>query len=448
MKAALAAGAAEAFRARKEPGGWGGQKGKRILTAAISAGGVDGLIDRDPDKHGKRHVIGSALAGLATNRVINGPRSRSRSKGPKGGKDRKRSESRGRGGIGDLAAGGVLAATGKKLYDRVRSKSRGRERSRSSSISSYDSRSPPRKEKKRSRSVSAYASKGLAALGLNDAAKKLDDRDRKKDYSSSDEDDYRHGRSRGGAYADSRDVSRSRTIDENHQGLIREPHHHGDPDTDSDSDLGSSSDDDKEIKKGRGKELLTAGLATVATIHAGHSVYQSMKARDRRHKELYTGEITPEEARKERNKGRFTDAASIGIAALGVKGAISEWKEVKEKREEIHELKEKKKRHQAKREARRQKMLIGAGPYGGSEPTLPTNSAMMGNGYPHSPNGYPSSPNGYPPSPYASYAPQSQPDGGPMYFDGNPYASGGLQDPPPPPAAPPPGHIPDPRHGS
>lgn len=37
-KAALLAASAEAFRVRNEPGGWGGEKGKRILTAALDAG--------------------------------------------------------------------------------------------------------------------------------------------------------------------------------------------------------------------------------------------------------------------------------------------------------------------------------------------------------------------------------------------------------------------------
>jgi len=41
LKAAVTAGAAEAFRSRNQPGGWAGDKGKRVLTAAISAGGVD-----------------------------------------------------------------------------------------------------------------------------------------------------------------------------------------------------------------------------------------------------------------------------------------------------------------------------------------------------------------------------------------------------------------------
>lgn len=190
LKAAITAGAAEAFRARKEPGGWGGQKGKRILTAAIAAGGVDGLVDRDPDKHSKRHVLGSALAGLATTRVINGPRSQSRG--------RARSESRGRDGGGSglekLAGAGGVAALGKMAYDRMRSKSRDRSRGRgrSSSGSSYDSRRGPPAQRKRSQSVSDYVNKGLAAVGLKEAADTRDDR-RHRDY----EDDYSYRSSRG-----------------------------------------------------------------------------------------------------------------------------------------------------------------------------------------------------------------------------------------------------------
>ncbi|KAL2221277.1 hypothetical protein M432DRAFT_265790 [Thermoascus aurantiacus ATCC 26904] len=171
VKAALAAGAAEAWRVRKEPGGWTGEKGKRILTAAITAGSADGLLDRNPDKHGKRHIIESVLAGLATDRVVNGPwsRSRSRARSHTRSHGRSRSESRGAG-LKDLAATSVPAAAGDENKDRVRSKSRGRQRS--SSRDSYDSRSPPpyRGSKKRSQSVSEYITKGLGAMGLSDEA--------------------------------------------------------------------------------------------------------------------------------------------------------------------------------------------------------------------------------------------------------------------------------------
>lgn len=47
LKAALTAGAVEAFRQRKRPGEWVGQKGVRVATAALSAGLIDiGLESR------------------------------------------------------------------------------------------------------------------------------------------------------------------------------------------------------------------------------------------------------------------------------------------------------------------------------------------------------------------------------------------------------------------
>lgn len=82
----------------------------------------------------------------------------------------------------------------------------------------------------------------------------------------------------------------------------------------------------------KGKELITAGLATVATIHAVHGVYSSMEAHQKRHRLVAEGEMTPEEARKKQTKAWVQDAAAVGIAALGIKGAFSEWKEMNEQR--------------------------------------------------------------------------------------------------------------------
>lgn len=113
------------------------------------------------------------------------------------------------------------------------------------------------------------------------------------------------------------------------------------------SDVCSSSEDERRTKKMKGKEYLTAGLAAVATIHAAHSVYASMEARDKRHHEVAKGELSPEEARKKKNKARIQDAAAIGIAALGIKGAYSEWQEVQENRHELAEqMEERGKRHE------------------------------------------------------------------------------------------------------
>lgn len=73
----------------------------------------------------------------------------------------------------------------------------------------------------------------------------------------------------------------------------------------------------------KGKQFLTAGLATVATIHAAHNVYQSMERRRAGHRAVAEGDMTVEEARKEKAKARMRTAASVGIAGLGIKGAIS-----------------------------------------------------------------------------------------------------------------------------
>ena len=446
IKAAVLAGAGEAFRARKSEGGWGGEKGKRVLTAALAAGGVDGLISNkdDPNHHNKRDIVGSALAGMATNRIINGPRSQSR--GRNGSPNSRRGRSQSRGGLGDLAAGGIVAATAKKAYDSIRSRSRGRARSRSaSSYDSRDSRSPPRK---RSRSVSAFAAKGLAALGLKDAANKVNpdrERDHRRNYDNYDDD----GRSsRYGGYNDSRDVGTTQSqYDHADDGprsmsvprgpapgyeLDYGPRHTGDPETDSDSDLGSSSEDEKEKKKGRKKMLLTGGLATVATIHAAHSVYQSMEKREARKKLLKEGDISKQQATTARNKNRLQDAASIGIAALGLKGAYSEWQETRETRKEHHEELEKRERHKQKREARRRKMSMIAShnypdsAYTGSMPNLGTYPQQQ----PYPPQ-YPA----FPPPPGAA----AHITGAPVHYaDDNPYGAmsqqpGFVPAPPPPP---------------
>lgn len=159
-QAALVAGAVEAFRSRKDPGPWKGEKGLRIATAALGAGGIDGLVDRDPDKKSKRHLAEAVIGGLAANRLANGPRgrsidadgrARSRSRSIFGrsmsrGRDQGKSGggSGGGNGLKELAAGGALAAAGKAIYDRVRSKSRRRRSPSTSSNDSYYQRRPQR----------------------------------------------------------------------------------------------------------------------------------------------------------------------------------------------------------------------------------------------------------------------------------------------------------------
>lgn len=305
-QAALVAGAVEAFRSRKEAGPWTGAKGRRIATAALSAGGIDGLVDRNPDKKTKRHLAEAVIGGLAANRLANGPRSRSRGRdeSPYGNRSRSRSrsifgrgrsQSRGRDGAGnglkDLAAGGALAAAGKAIYDRVRSKSR---RRRSPSSSSADSYVPSRNRRRNN---------GQARSLPPDTGARAD----------------RGRMPNAGAVTAGAGAGALATKNGPNQ-------------TRSSSSSSSETDIENKRKKMRGKELITAGLATVATIHAAHGVYSSMEAHEKRHKLVAEGEMSPEEARKKQTKAWVQDAAAVGIAALGIKGAFSEWKEMNEHR--------------------------------------------------------------------------------------------------------------------
>lgn len=137
----------------------------------------------------------------------------------------------------------------------------------------------------------------------------------------------------------------------------------------SSTTLPSSSEDEREIKRMKGKEYLSAGLAAVATIHAVSGVMSSLEARDKRHLELAKGEITHEEARRKRNKLRLQDAAAIGIAALGIKGAYSEWQEVQESRQEVKKKdQEREERHKRRvRRAERNAREAGKQGYGGRD---------------------------------------------------------------------------------
>jgi hypothetical protein len=340
-KAAVVTGVIEAVRSRNEPGPWTGAKGQRIATAALAAGGVDGFLDRDPNKKSKRHIIESVVGGLAANRLANGPRERSGSRGRSqsrsrsrggfisrsrsrlrslsrgGSRGRDRSESPARGGrsrsrgLKDVAALGGIAAAGKAIYDRVRSKSRGRDR-RSPSVSSEDSYVPARRPR------------------------------------------YRADR---GGPSDEGDIDRGRPGEAGGEGQLSRKR-------DVSSSSVSTTDLENQRKKTRGKELLTAGLATVATIHAAHGVYSSMVASQKRHKLVMEGEMSPEEARKRKSKNMLQDAAAVGIAALGIKSAFGEWKEMNETRHSFHELENKKRKKRKAREHARREQRNNGGGYG------------------------------------------------------------------------------------
>lgn len=153
----------------------------------------------------------------------------------------------------------------------------------------------------------------------------------------------------------------------------------------------------------KGKQFITAGLATVATIHAAHNVYSSMEKRDARHKAVQEGEMTPEEARKLRAKAALQDAASVGIAALGIKGAISEIKEANEIRHECKDFREKKGERHKKRLERQKKLAENGGrrQRDGSRSTYSPSDSRYDDRYD-----------------------DRRYNSGPRYYDGNPYATG------------------------
>lgn len=425
--ASLIAGATEAFRVSKEPGGWKGEKAKRILTAAAGAATIDAA--QKTEKAGtKLGLAESVIGGLVGNRVINGSkknieedektgRSRSRS--------RARSSSRGGGGGGvsglaALATAGLGALGAKKaLGHRDGSKSRGRS-------DSEDSRggSPKRRHRSRSRSIVDAARRGLAKVGLgNGPDDEVDDRERR-DRSRRDYDDY-EGSNKPHRRRDSYDSDYDRDYDrDSHKSGRRNDyeddrsHHRRDRHSDRDrgtvarrgsvssSDLGNSDDDERRGKRMRGKQIITTGLAAVATIHAGANVYQSMEKRKKRHKAVREGRLSPEEAKKLKSRAILQDAASIGIAALGIKGAISELKEAREVSAEMREWRERKEeRHKRRLERMRQGHNSGYGDVGGD-------GYDYGYGRHRADNWFSAAP------PKADRY-----DDGPRYTDGNPYAA-------------------------
>ena len=138
----------------------------------------------------------------------------------------------------------------------------------------------------------------------------------------------------------------------------------------SSSDLGSTSAEEKECRKQARKKWITGALASVATIHAVSKVYTSIENHDKRAEEVRAGTLSPEKAHKLGRQARWQDAAAIGIAALGIKGAISEWKELKEENEHHLELLEKhEEQHHRKRleHERRRRARDNGGYYKGRD---------------------------------------------------------------------------------
>ncbi|KAF4594541.1 hypothetical protein GQ602_000154 [Ophiocordyceps camponoti-floridani] len=361
--ASLLAGATEAFRVAKEPGSWKGEKTKRVLTAAAGAATVDAA---QGDSHGGLGLAESVIGGLLGNRLINGSK-KDIEEDRLTGRSRSRSRARSRShagagagagapsGLAALATAGLGALGAKKVLDRPRSPSRGR---------GYHSRSPSldgRRHRSRSRSVVDKARNSLAKLGIGSGAEPavVDDVNHHRRRDHDDFSDNRAASRRSARHSDlvydddddsssrygrSRDYDRRRHRDSSRSGFG------------SASDLGDSDQDEKKARKMRGKQVVTTGLATVATIHAAHGVYQSMEKRRARQKAVDEGRLSSVEAKRLKTKAMIQDAASVGIAVLGIKGALGEMEEAKEATHECKAFEEEKARRHERREARRRSL--------------------------------------------------------------------------------------------
>ncbi|KAI9800071.1 MAG: hypothetical protein M1825_004253 [Sarcosagium campestre] len=383
-QAALTAAAAEAWRVRKEPGGYfQGEKAKRILTAAAGAGGIDALIDKDPDRHEGSNIGKGAIGGMLLNRFVNGSREDDFGSGSRRARSYSRNRSRSRGGgssniLKDLGVAGLAAGAAKKFLD-SRKQAKSRERRYSSSS---DSRSPPRP--RRSRSVNAYIDRGFKKMGLGEA-----------DAARRAREEEKYGGGRGGS---GRDAGASRDLTQPRGGAVATGGRRGSVSSSSSSEF-SLEDEERNRRKMRGKEMLTAGLASIATVHAAHGVYQSFEARDKRRKAVLEGKMSAAEARKKKSAATAKDAFAIGIAALGVQGAVAEWKEMTAQQKEYKELKQKIDRHRRKTLVRQQSGYGSTDRWRHSAPNL--NEPAYGGGGGGS---------------------------GPVYQDGNPYATRDSRD--------------------
>ncbi len=160
-KAAFLAGAGEAFRSRKEAGG---PKGKRVLTAAVSAGAINAFLNsskKDGQGGDKIRVAESVVGGLAINYLVNGSRHKNRSRLPSHSRGRRDGNDRNREGrdLAGQADRGVATAAGTASVNGNKS----RDRRRRYSSSDYDSDGG---QGKRGKSIGDLARAGMSKLGL------------------------------------------------------------------------------------------------------------------------------------------------------------------------------------------------------------------------------------------------------------------------------------------
>lgn len=188
------------------------------------------------------------------------------------------------------------------------------------------------------------------------------------------------------------------------------PRDNGSQSSSESSDVISSSEDERQRKKVRGKEMISAGLAAVATVHAASGVYSSMEARDKRYEQVKSGQLSAEEAKKQKTKALLQDFAAVGVAALSIKGAYAKWEGAREQHKQVQQHKEaerlrhEKRLHKMEKQMRKQQQLSQS-----------NRKSINSNARPSYNRGYSTS------APDLTLDRQSS--GPPRYQDGNPYSA-------------------------
>jgi hypothetical protein len=213
----------------------------------------------------------------------------------------------------------------------------------------------PRRPGQQRRSSSMNNARALGAAGAGAGAGALVAYDRGRDRSRRDDRDDHYYESEGSV------PPRSRVRAKSSSGRSRRRRGSS---SSSSSSLLSSTEEEKNIHKMQRKKWITAALASVATIHAASKVYSSIENHDKRVEQVREGKLSPEAAHKQQRAARWQDAAAIGIAALGIKGALSEWSEVTEEHNQHKELLSQKEEHHKQRvERERRKRARDRGGY-------------------------------------------------------------------------------------
>ena len=112
------------------------------------------------------------------------------------------------------------------------------------------------------------------------------------------------------------------------------------------------------------------------------------------------GDMTHKEARKQKSKNMLQDAAAVGIAALGIKSAFSEWKEMNDQRRSVRDLEERRRkknkaREQREREQRQNGFGASSNAYHSADHPVPYQPTAYADGNPYS--AIPRPPMGSPP---------------------------------------------------